>query len=426
MVFDPRRPGAVILALDQNCNSGMRRLQAFKYELLLRGNQAQLIRQFAGSCRFVFNRALALQKARCNQGEKKLGYAGLCNLLTQWRNSPDTTWLATAPTHPLQQALKDLERAYANFFAGRAGPPRFKKKGQADRFRYPDPKQIKLEQSNSRVFLPKLGWVRYRNSRQVLGELAQVTVSSSGGKWFVSIQTEREVETQRHASGPIVGIDVGVRTFATCSDGISYQPQNSYRKHQKRLALLQRRLSRKRKFSSNWTKAKARVQRLHRKIANSRSDYLHKTSTEISKKHAIVVIEDLQVQNMCRSATGTIDKPGRNLKAKAALSKAILDQGWTKFCRQLEYKVSWKGGQLIRVQPQNTSRRCHQCGYVATENRKTRALFACVHCGYCEDADLNAARNILAAGHAVLACGESVLSGRSVKQESAVEAASAA
>src|SRR5690606_29268807 len=122
------------------------------------------------------------------------GYAGLCKLLTEWRNNTDTAWLADAPVHPLQQTLKDLERAYANFFAKRADFPRFKKKGRSDRFRYPDPKQIKLDQGNGRIFLPKLGWLRYRNSREAQGELRNVTVSLSGGKWFVSVQTRREVE----------------------------------------------------------------------------------------------------------------------------------------------------------------------------------------------------------------------------------------
>src|SRR5574343_1606853 len=163
----------------------MQRLQAFKYELMPSGEQQRDMRRFAGSCRFVFNKALALQKERYERGEKKLGYAGLCKLLTEWRNSTETPWLADAPVHPLQQTLKDLERAYTNFFAKRADFPRFKKKGRHDSFRYPDPKQIKLDQTNSRLFLPKLGWLRYLNGRDVLGELRNVPVSLSGGKWFV-------------------------------------------------------------------------------------------------------------------------------------------------------------------------------------------------------------------------------------------------
>ncbi|WP_221188311.1 RNA-guided endonuclease InsQ/TnpB family protein [Halomonas cerina] len=129
----------------------MQRLQAFKYELMPNGEQVRKMRQFAGMVRFVFNRGLALQKARHEAGDKKLGYAALCKELTSWRNSAETPWLKDGPIHPLQQSLKDLERAYANFFAKRADFPRFKKKGQRDSFRYPDPKQIKLDQGNRRL-----------------------------------------------------------------------------------------------------------------------------------------------------------------------------------------------------------------------------------------------------------------------------------
>ncbi|MHB8782776.1 MAG: RNA-guided endonuclease InsQ/TnpB family protein [Desulfobacteria bacterium] len=395
----------------------MQRRQAYKYELMPNGDQQRDMRRFAGACRFVFNKALALQKERHQQGEKKLGYAGLCKLLTEWRNGLETPWLKDAPVHPLQQTLKDLERAYTNFFAKRAGFPRFKKKGMGDSFRYPDPKQIKIDQGNSRIFLPKLDWLRYRNSREVQGAVKQVTVSANGGKWFVSIQTEREVEQPRHESGSMVGLDAGVAKFATLSDGTIYAPVSSYRKHEKRLAFLQRQMSRKTKFSNNWKKAKNRVQELHSKIANIRRDYLHKTSSEISKNHAMIVIEDLQVRNMSKSAAGTFEKPGRNIRAKSGLNKSILDQGWFEFRRQLEYKQQWRGGWVVAVPPQNTSRTCPACGLVAKENRKTQAQFECVECGYSENADLNAARNILAAGHAVLSRGESAQSGRSLKRE---------
>jgi len=316
----------------------MQRLQAFKYELMPTGEQQRQMRRFAGSCRFVFNRALALQKERYEQGEKKLGYAGLCKLLTEWRNGPETPWLADAPVHPLQQTLKDLERAYANFFAKRADFPRFKKKGQSDSFRYPDPKQIKLDQGNSRIFLPKLGWLRYRNSRKVLGEVKNVTVSASGGKWFVSIQTEREVE-QPIPNGGAVGIDMGIARFATLSDGTFYAPLNSFKRHEDRLRKAQQAMSRKTKFSNNWEKAKARVQRIHFRIGNARRDYLHKATTTISKNHAMVCIEDLQVRNMSKSAAGTTEQPGKHVRAKSGLNKAILDQGWFEFRRQLDYKL---------------------------------------------------------------------------------------
>ncbi|WP_045490670.1 RNA-guided endonuclease InsQ/TnpB family protein [Pseudomonas sp. StFLB209] len=382
----------------------MQRLQAFKHELMPDGRQERQMRRFAGSCRFVFNKALALQKERHEQGEKKLGYAGLCKLLTEWRNSPQTAWLADAPVHPLQQSLKDLERAYTNFFAKRADFPRFKKKGQRDSFRYPDPKQIKLDQPNSRLFLPKLGWLRYRNSRKTLGTVKNITVSQSCGKWFVSIQTERETDEQPTAQGAAVGIDMGIARFATLSDGSFYAPLNSFKRHETALCKAQQAMSRKVRFSRNWKKAKARVQRIHSRIGNARRDYLHKCSTTISQNHAMVCIEDLQVRNMSRSAAGTAEAPGRNVRAKSGLNRAILDQGWFEFRRQLDYKLAWRGGWLITVPPQNTSRTCPCCDHVSAANRQTQALFRCVGCGFEGNADVVGAINVLRAGHARLAC----------------------
>jgi len=361
------------------------------------------MRCFAGSCRFVYNKGLALQKARFVAGEKKLSYGELCKRLTQWRSSGDTSWLKDAPTHPLQQALKNLERAYTNFFAKRADLPRFRKKGQHDSFRYPDPKQIKLDPMNSRLFLPKLGWLRYRNSRQVLGTVKNVTISLSCGGWFVSIQTERELD-QPLPRGGAVGIDLGVVRFATLSDGTFYAPLNSFKRHQTRLRKGLQAMSRKQKFSHNWNKAKRRIQRIHARIGNARRDYLHKTSTAISQNHAKECIEDLQVQYMSRSAAGSIETPGKHVRAKAGLNRSILDQGWFEFRRQLEYKLSWNGGSLILVPPQNTSRRCPQCDHVSAQNRLTQQRFHCIACGFEENADWVGAINILRAGHARCAC----------------------
>ena len=381
----------------------MQRLQAFQYELIPTGEHQRLMRRFAGSCRFVFNKALALQKDRYAQGEQKLGYAGLCKLLTEWRNSADTAWLADSPVHPLQQTLKDLERAYSNFFAKRADFPRFKRKGRHDSFRYPDPKQIKLDQGNNRVFLPKLGWLRYRSSRAVLGTVKNVTVSQLCGRWFVSIQTEREVEPPI-PNGGAVGIDMGVARFATLSDGTFYAPLNSFKRHQDRLRKAQQAMSRKVKFSNNWKKEKSRIQKIHARIGHARRDFLHKTSTAISQNHAMVCIEDLQVRNLSRSAAGTTEAPGRNVRAKSGLNQSILDQGWFEFRRQLDYKLAWNGGWLIAVPPQNTSRTCPCCGHVSADNRQTQAQFLCVGCGFEENADVVGAINVLRAGHARFAC----------------------
>ena len=204
----------------------MQQLQAFKYELKPDGGQQRLMRRYAGSCRFVYNKALALQQANHEAGGKYINYVAMAAWLPAWKREVGLEWLKDTPAQPLQHALKDLDKAYQNFFAKRADFPRFKRKGSGDSFRYPQPKQIKLDQANSRILLPKLGWVRYRKSRDVLGELRNVTVSSKNGKWFVSIQTQREVEqpvstattatcAERSRS---IGIDLGIARFATFSD----------------------------------------------------------------------------------------------------------------------------------------------------------------------------------------------------------------
>jgi putative transposase len=297
--------------------------------------------------------------------------------------------------------LRDLERACTNFFAGRAQAPRFKKKGQHDSFRYPDPKQIRLDQVGNRIFLPKLGWLRYRNSRELLGTVRNVTVSRSCDRWFISIQTEREVE-QPVATGNAVGIDMGVVRFATLSDGSFFAPLNGFRRHEAALRKAQQALSRKVRHSSNWRKARARVQKIHARIGNVRRDYLHKASSAISKNHAVVCIEDLSVRNMSASAAGTAEHPGKNVRAKSGLNKAILDQGWFEFRRQLEYKLQWQGGRCMAVPPQYTSQTCPACGHVDAGNRKEQAHFACLACEYEENADVVGAINILSRGMQVL------------------------
>ena len=241
----------------------------------------------------------------------------------------------------------------------------------------------------------------------------------AGACRFVSIQTKSEVEQPVPQAVSAVGIDMGIARFATMSDGAFLVPLNSFKKHEACLRRYQRAMSRKTKFSNNWKKAKARVQRIHARIGNARRDYLHKATTTISKNHAMVCIEDLQVRNMSRSAAGSADAPGKNVRAKSGLNKSILDQGWFEFRRQLEYKLAWSGGWLVAVPPANTSRTCPTCGCVSADNRTTQARFACVACACEENADVVGALNILARGHRVAACGEPVQSGRSVRQEPA-------
>ena len=384
----------------------MERLQAYKFQLRPKAEQESLMRRFAGCCRFVWNKALALEKETYENEEKRLGRFLLCEALRDWKKENATSFLSEAHSQILQQALKDIDRAYKNFFEKRAGFPRFKKKGLHDAFRYPQ--GFKLDESNS---------------RKIEGTPKQVTVSLSAGKWYVSIQTEREVPEPVHPSQSVVGIDMGIARFATFSDGSSIRPLHSFRKHEKKLAKLQRKLAKRVKSSSNWRKLKAKIQRLHRTIANVRNDFLHKTTTIISKNHALVVIEDLKVRNMSRSASGTVEAPGRNVRAKAGLNKSILDQGWYEFRRQLEYKLKWLGGKLVVIPPQYTSQTCSHCGCVDRANRPTQAKFKCTACGFECNADHNAALNILAAGQAVTACGAGRAQAPASKQEPACGAA---
>ena len=386
--------------------------QAFKFELSPNGRQRRQMRRFAGACRFVFNEVLRLQQATRAAGGKYISYESLAKQLTAWRSGEPTPsgrqapWLKEAPVHVLQHALKDLDRAYQNFFGHRAKFPNFKKHGSGASFRFPDAKQFTLDEANGRIKLPKLGWVRYRKSRDVLGTPRNITLSCTGDRWYASVQAQRETAEPTHSSSSAVGIDMGVVRFATLSDGTFLEPLASFKAHQVRLARYQRRMARKVKGSANWCKARKKVQRVHTRVANARKDFLHKASTQIACAHARVMIEDLGVKAMSASAHGSADKPGKRVRQKAGLNRSILDQGWAEFRRQLEYKLAWRGGELIAVPAHHTSQTCPACGHVSKDNRQTQAVFACVACGHTGNADDVAAVNILERGHRLSACGE--------------------
>ncbi len=371
------------------------RLQAFKFELRPNGEQLRNLRQFAGSCRFVYNKAFALNVERYEKKEKRLGYAGLCALLPNWKMEHE--FLSAVPAQALQQSLKNLERAYTNFFRKRADFPKFKKKGQRESFRIPQ--GFEIDNQNGRIKLPKLGWMRYRKSQDILGEASNVTVSESCGKWYVSVQTEREAETPQHPSTSAVGMDWGVVNFVTLSDGEVVDQCQPLKKFLPRLAKLQRRMARKKKFSKNWRKAKACITKLHTKVANIRKDFVHQVSNDISKNHVVVCIEDLQVKNISKSAT-------KKVAQKSGMNRSILDASPFELRRQLEYKTQWQGGLLVPVPPQNTSRKCPECGHVSAENRKSQAKFVCVECEFSANADFVGAVNIREAGLASLACSQ--------------------
>ena len=231
----------------------------------------------------------------------------------------------------------------------------------------------------------------------MVGEIKNVTVRQKCGRFYVSIQTECEVEITQHQGGEI-GIDIGVVRFATLSNGEYFAPLNAFKTYKGKLAKLQRQLKNKVKFSKNWQKLQAKIAKLHHKIANCRQDFLHKISHTISKNHAMIYVEDLQVSNMSKSAKGTVEAPGTNVAQKSGLNRSILDQAWGEFRRQLEYKSAWRGGFVIAVPPHHTSQTCPCCGHTDKENRPTQAKFECVKCGYTENADVVGALNILARG----------------------------
>ncbi len=380
-------------------------IKAFRFQLRVKPGTERALRRFAGSCRWTWNAAIAEQQRQREAGEPFAGHAAMCQWLTAWRHAPDTAWLAETPVHPLQQTLRRLEAAYQRFFAGQGGYPKFKRRGQEPGLRFPDPKQFALDPVNARVKLPKLGWQRVRLSRPVVGELRNATVTRERGHWLVSLQVELPDVLAAADLTPTLGIDLGVALFAATSDDQRIQPLKALECQQRRLKRYQRAVSRKVKGSRNRRKAVERLGRLHARIAAQRSDWLHKLSTELADRHPVIAMEDLKVAAMSASAAGTADVPGRRVRQKAGLNRAILDQGWAEFRRQLEYKCAARGGTVVPVNPAYTSQRCSQCGHVSADNRTTQASFECVACGHADNADTNAAKNILAAGLAVWSCG---------------------
>lgn len=389
--------------------------KGFKYKLRLTKEQESFCGQTAGSCRYVWNKGLALKKELWEKKKQKLSRFDLDKLLTQWKKGLD--WLSLPPSQSLQQTNKDLDQAFSNFFSGR-GYPKFKKKGIHDSFRLPQGITL-MEQLSKKVGqakLPKLGIVRFTKSKELEGRIKHVTISKTCGKWYIAFNCEVNRHVPKEIAQSKVGIDRGIKTFAQCSDGITIQGVSPLKKNLKKLAKLQRKLSKKKKFSSNWRKTKQKIEKLHYHISNVRKDFLHKTSTQLAKSHGLIVMEDLKVGNMSKSSKGTKENPGKNVKAKSGLNRSILDQGWYTFQNLLSYKLDWRGGRPILISPKNTSLKCRICGHIAKDNRAVLEEFQCVNCGHTENADLNASINILAEGHSVIACGvETVVS--TMKQE---------
>jgi len=377
----------------------------------VRARPAQLrhARRIAGACRWVWNRALALQKEAIAAGARRPRYVDLAAELTAWRNAPETAWLREAPVHPLQQALRDLDRAWTNCFERRARAPRFKRRGNRDAFRFPDSKQFRLDEGNARVFLPKMHWLRYRKSREIAGTPKNITVTVEADRLFVSVQTEQQLAAAVHPAADAVGLDLGVTNFATLSNG-ERTAGISLERHLKRLARYQRRVARCARGSKNQRRARDHVARVHRRLAAARRDLHHKLSSELVQRFSTIAIEDLRVKDMSASAAGTVQAPGRNVRAKSGLNRSILAQGWSAFATMLAWKMEAAGGRLIAVPAAGTSETCSRCDFRDALNRKTQARFSCLACGHTEHADINAARNILARA-CTIAAGTAALPG---------------
>ena len=368
--------------------------KGYKYRLKTNTHVRQQCIKNAGACRFIWNKMLSINEHRYYSGVPRLNYYEAWALIAWMKQSEEYGWLREANAESLQQCLMDLERAYRNLFTGRAHPPQYRKKFVSDSFRYPQGFKVDGRQ----VYLPKIGWVEFWHSRVIDGTVKNVTVSRQGQYWFVAFQVAIDVPDPVHPATAHVGIDLGIATFAAFSDGSLHPPLNAYRTHAAKKARMQRKLAGMVTYSQNWKKQQQRIARLDIRIANCRLDFLHKLSTDTSKNHAVIVLEDLQVRNMSKSARGTVAEPGIQVAQKSGLNKAILDQGWGMFRHMLEYKQVWRGGEVITVNPRLTSQECPECHHTAKANRPQQALFSCVACGFTYHADVVAARNILARG----------------------------
>ncbi|MCK4989671.1 MAG: transposase, partial [Bacteroidales bacterium] len=371
--------------------------KAYKVRLKTNNEIELKLLRFCGSARFLWNKSLAMNLERLEKGQGLLWYPEQAFWLKLWKGSEEYGFLRECPSQVLQQKLMDLDRAFRDCF-DRKQPlkhlPVFKRKGRGDGIRFPQGFKI----DGRRIFLPRIGWVGFYKSRDIEGMAKNITVTKKGDRWYASIQVEQVLDEAKHPSDSEIGIDAGIKCFAAFSDGTLVEGMNSFRKHENALGREQRKLSRKKKGSQNWKKQKRRISRLHHSIANVRSDFLHKLTTEVSQNHAKVYVEKLNIRGMSASARGTKEEPGRNVSAKSGLNKSILDQGWFEFRRQLDYKLEWKGGHLVEVDYRYTSQSCSSCGHTTEENRQSQAVFKCLVCGYEQHADVNAARNILTVG----------------------------
>ena len=339
---------------------------------------------FFGMKRFVYN--YFLDKRICAYREKgiSLSYKDTSKMLTSLKHDKDYLWLNECDSMALQESLKDLDRAYGNFFKGNAKFPKFHSKRNKQSYRTRN-QECGIRLAGNKVRIPKIGYVRYKGLRDFDGRIFNATVSMTpDGKYYISLCVESE-DTVLSNNGGTIGLDVGIREFYTDSNGITVPGPKAYRKHEKKLIREQRRLSRKVKGSSNRNKQRIRLARQHEKIADIRNDFLHKRSRMLAVENQAVCVEDLNVKGMLKDRR---------------LAGYISDASWSEFFRQLEYKTREHGGILIRVPAfYPSSQTCSSCGH---KNPIVRDLsvreWDCPKCGAHHSRDVNAAKNILKEG----------------------------
>lgn len=378
----------------------MQQKRAYRYRFYPTPEQACVLARTFGSARFVYNWALRLRTDAYYQRQERLGYHEASAALTILKQQPETAWLNAVSSVPLQQALRHLDKAFRNFFEGRAKYPSFHRKQGRQSATYAS-SAFRWDAQTHALTLAKMDApLDIHWSRSFAQTPTTVTISKdTAGRYFVSFLVEEEIEALPVVTG-LVGMDVGLKDVVVLSTGEKIANPQHLRRSERRLVHAQRNLSRKQQGSKNREKARIKVAREHARIADQRRDGLHKLTTRLIRENQTVCVESLAVKNMVRNHT---------------LAKAISDVGWGELVRQLEYKAAWYGRTLVRIDRwYPSSKRCHACGHVLESLPLDVRQWTCPQCGVRHDRDINAAKNILAVGRTVNACGEAVRPGRAM------------
>jgi putative transposase len=373
-----------------------------RYRLALAPEQSAYAERVAGICRVVWNAALEQRRAATKQHHShQPTYASQCRELAEAKATEP--WLSEAPSHCLQQTLRDLDRARRQHGVWRVhwrGKRRW-----APTFRFPDPAQIgqvqRLGRHMGEVRLPKLGPVRFRWSRPLGGAVRTATVLRDGRHWYVAFCVEDGVLGLLPNGLPPVGVDRGVVLPVATSEGECFRFAGFRPDEERRLKRLGRRLARQRKGSTRRRQTVAAIGRLHQRARRRRDDFCHQTAHRLTTRHGLVVVEDLRVVNMTASGRGTVEQPGRQVRQKGGLNRAVLDKSWGRLRSALDWHGRKHGCEVVSVPAAYTSQTCSACGHRAAESRESQADFCCIACGFAVIADVNAAKVILAAGLAV-------------------------